>query len=222
MEERMGVKRMKKKDLYIYTSPRGIIDENYVTLTDIKNWIYCPKIVYYNRVLRVKPLVGAVQEAGKRIHKEEIARIMRRKGIGKWERKIYILKEKEVELYSQRLRLRGIVDLIVMNEYGEIFPVEIKYMRSNKGRIWLDHRFQLIAQAMLIEENYNRPVKRAYIYYCVEQKVLKTRITKKDKELLEEIIRKILDIIESEEEPKTRVPKSRCTGGCGYAWICKR
>lgn len=221
LEENIGDGVM-RKNMRMYTSPRAIIEETYITLTDIKNWVYCPRIVYYNRVLRVKPLIGSVQEAGKKIHKEEIARILRRKGIEKWERKIYVLKEREVELYSQRLRLKGIIDLIVMNEYGEIFPVEVKYMKSNKGRIWLDHKLQLTAQAMLIEEKYRKPVKRAYIIYYVEQKTLKTRITKRDKELIERIIRKILNIIEKEEEPKTRTPKSKCTGGCGYAWICRQ
>ena len=203
-----------------YISPRGIVEELYVTLTDIKNWVYCPKIVYFSRVLKLKPFVVSVQEVGRRIHREEILRILRRKGIGRWERNVYVLKEKNVELYSKNLRLRGIVDLVVMNEYGEIFPVEVKYMRSCRGRVWLDHRYQLTAQALLLEEKYNRPVKRAYIYYYVDQKVLKIRITRRDKESLISIVEKILHMIENEEEPKVRTPKNRCTGGCGYAWIC--
>jgi CRISPR/Cas system-associated exonuclease Cas4 (RecB family) len=45
-------------------------------------------------------------------------------------------------------------------------------------------------------------------------------ITENMKTYLEKIIAATANIIESEEEPDARIPASRCSGGCGYLWIC--
>ncbi len=215
------LKTKKRNTKQEYFRPRAL-EEDYVTLTDIKNWIYCPKIVYFNRVLKVKPLTETTQQRGKEFHKEEIIRMLRRKGIRPWERRVYLMKKPETELKSKKLQLKGKIDLIAMNEHGEIFPVEIKYMRSNKGKAWLDHKYQLVAEALLIEEHYRKPVKKGYIYYHTDRKIVIIRITKNNKEQIKDIIQKILQMIKTEKPPNTRIPKNRCTGGCGYKWICKQ
>ena len=214
--------RQKKRRKSEYFEPRALLEETYVTLTDIKNWVYCPLIVYYNRVLRAKPLTESTQEHGRELHKEEIAKILRRKGITPWERKIYIIRGYEVELISHRLKLRGIIDIVAMNQHGEVFPIEIKRMKSNKGKPWQDHKYQLTAQALLIEENLRKPVSRGYIYYYGDRKTVRIHISHSDKEYTKHIIRKILQVITTEQPPKTRTPKNRCTGGCGYRWICQQ
>ena len=213
--------RQKKRERSEYYKPRALSEETYVTLTDIKNWLYCPLIVYYNRVLKAKPLTETIQEYGRELHKEEIVKILRRKGIAPWERKIYIIREYETELTSPRLKLKGIIDIIAMNQHGQIFPIEIKYMKSNKGKPWQDHKYQLTAQALLIEENYKKPVDRGYIYYQQDGKTIRIRIDDNDKQYTKHIIKKILEVITTEKPPKTRTPKNKCTGGCGYRWICQ-
>ena len=108
-----------------------------------------------------------------------------------------------------------------MNQHGQIFPIEIKYMKSNKGKPWQDHKYQLTAQALLIEENYKKPVDRGYIYYQQDGKTIRIRIDDNDKQYTKHIIKKILEVITTEKPPKTRTPKNKCTGGCGYRWICQ-
>jgi CRISPR/Cas system-associated exonuclease Cas4 (RecB family) len=40
------------------------------------------------------------------------------------------------------------------------------------------------------------------------------------KNYLKKTVKAIQNVIESGEEPVARIPRSRCTGGCGYLWIC--
>lgn len=210
----------KNKKEYTYYEPTALQEKQYITLTDIKNWIYCPKIVYYHRVLKIKPKTEKTQEKGKQIHQEETIRILRRKGIKKYEKTIYILKQGGVELKSEKLKLKGIIDIIAINQHNEIFPIEIKYMKTNKGKPWLDHRYQIIAEALLIEENYHKPVKKGYIYYTKEQKLIKITITTTEKQYTKHLINKIHQTIKQEKEPKTK--RKKCSGGCGYKWICNQ
>ena len=207
---------LKKKER-LFTSD---VTENFVSVTDIKHFIYCPRIIYFEKVLHVEPQLGSQQEESKRIHEELEEKELRRKGA--------ILYSKELEnaekffrvpLTSKKLRLQGTIDCIIKfgNEY---IPIDYKNMESNKGKPWTDHKYQLVAYALLIEENYQAIVKRGYINYIPEKLAVKIDITPTMKTHVKRILTQIEEIIQKEKPPPIRVAKEKCTGGCGYKWIC--
>lgn len=65
-----------------------------------------------------------------------------------------------VPLSSAILGLQGVVDCIIQTKSGELVLVDYKNMASNHGKIWMDHRYQLVAYALLLDENYGVQVRR--------------------------------------------------------------
>jgi CRISPR/Cas system-associated exonuclease Cas4 (RecB family) len=51
----------------------------------------------------------------------------------------------------------------------EYILVDYKNMESNKGKPWTDHKYQLVAMTLLIDEAYNTLVKHGYVDYAPEK-----------------------------------------------------
>ena len=45
--------------------PVSDIAEAFVSVTDVKHYVYCPRLVYFDRVLHATPVFGSQQEEGK-------------------------------------------------------------------------------------------------------------------------------------------------------------
>ena len=197
------------------------VDEFLISVTDIKHFIYCPRIVYFEKVLHVEPRLGSQQEESKRLHEELVGKEFRRKGA--------ILYSKEfknaekffrVVLTSKKFRFHGMVDCII-KVGDEYIPVDYKNMESNRGKPWIDHKYQLVAYAILIEENYQTTVKKGYINYIPEKLIIKIDLTPTIKTHVKRILTQIKEIIQKEKLPPIKITKEKCTGGCGYKWICQ-
>jgi len=200
--------------------PTSDISEPLITVTDIKHFLYCPKIIYFEYVLHAKPMLGSQQKESSELHEEYVKREVRRKGA------IYYspeFKDAEkrffVNLCSPALNLKGTIDLLIKTG-REYIPIEYKNTLSDKGRPWPDHKYQLVAYALLIDENYKTKVKRGYINYIPEEKIIKIDITPTMKTYVKRIISRIIKIISEEKMPKLNVAKNKCTGGCGFKYIC--
>ena len=152
----------------MYPSFSRGVEEDYITGTDIKNWVYCPLIVYYRKIMKAPLKLGSQQYEGQRKHVEVQEKIMRRVGLAirKKEPKIRG-KEFNVEILLEEEELYGLIDIVVITENEEIIPVEIKTMRSDDGKAWPDHRYQITYYALLLEKKSNKLIKRGYIYYCL-------------------------------------------------------
>jgi CRISPR-associated exonuclease Cas4 len=202
--------------------PISDVEEAYISATDIKHYVYCPRIVYFEKILHVKPVLGSQQEEGVEEHMECVKKELRRRDA------LYYSPELTgaekllfIQLNSDRLRLRGSIDCIIKTVKGEYIPVEYKNMESNKGKAWMDHKYQLTAYALLIEESYETVVKRGFINYMPEERVIGLEITPTMKRHVERILGHIRGMESGEELPPRRVSGRRCTGGCGYTWICR-
>lgn len=198
------------------------ISEPFVSVTDIKHYFYCPRIIYFERVLHAKPILGSQQEFSQEIHEEYVKKELRRKDAVFYSRE-FVKAEKIlfVQLSSTRLGLQGVIDCIIKTRKGEFIPVDYKNMESNRGKIWMDHKYQLTAYALLIEENYSTCVKRGIINYIPEKNVIQFEITPTMKTHVKRVLGHIKRIIAEEKLQPIRVAKQKCTGGCGYKYLCK-
>ena len=119
-------------------------------------------------------------------------------------------------LSSDTLGLQGNVDLIVHTARGELIPVEYKNMKSDNGRICIDHEYQLVAYALLMEESFGTTVKSGIVNYLTETLILQFEITPTMKTHVKRVLGHIKRIIQTEELPSIRVAKYKCQGGCGH------
>jgi len=197
------------------------VAEDFVSVTDIKQYIYCPRIVYFDRVLRAKPIFGSQQGDSRELHEEYVAKELRRKDAIYYSPEL-VGAEKIMfaSLSSSVYGLQGNVDCIIKTARGEYIPVEYKNMNSDKGRVCMQHKYQLVGYALLIEDNFNTIVKRAFVDYIPEGLILQFEITPTMKIFVKRVLGHIRRIIKDEELPPIRVAKYKCAGGCGHKQIC--
>jgi CRISPR-associated exonuclease Cas4 len=93
-------------------------------------------------------------------------------------------------------------------------------MNSDGGRVCMDHKYQLVAYALLIEESFGTTVKSGIVNYLPEALVLQFEITPTMKTHVKRVIGHIKRITQTEELPPIRVAKHKCRGGCGHKQTC--
>jgi CRISPR-associated exonuclease Cas4 len=198
------------------------VSEPFISVTDVKHYIYCPRLIYFDHVLHASPVFGSQQEEGKESHEEQIVKELRRKDAVYYSREfVGAEKQLSVPLTSPKLGLQGNVDLIIHTARGEYIPVEYKNMNSDHGRVCMDHKYQLTAYALLIEETYNTTVKSGIVNYLPEGLTLQFEITPTMKTHVKRVLGHIKRIIQTETLPPTRVAKHKCQGGCGHKQSCQ-
>src|SRR5689334_1719482 len=93
------------------TNRRRTVDVTTCEVTDLKQWSYCPRIVYYRYCLPDIRPITALMQLGIAHHSAEVGREERRSlrtyGLSEGERVF------DVELRSERLQLRGRLDLAI-------------------------------------------------------------------------------------------------------------
>lgn len=133
-------------------------------VTDLKQWSYCPRVVYYRYCLpEIRPITDLIT-AGIRSHNDEAGREERRSlrnyGIEAGERAF------DVSLRSEQLGLRGRLDLAIAvpgraASGAEAIVVEYKDSEKPAGPHF---KLQLAAYALLLEEAWGLPVRRGFLY----------------------------------------------------------
>jgi len=198
------------------------IAEAFVSVTDVKHYVFCPRIIYFEKVLHELPQLGSQQEESGDLHEEFVKMELRRKGAVYYSPE-FVKAEKILfcSLSSARLGLQGSIDCIIKTGAGEYVPVDYKNMPSNRCRAWADHKYQLTAYALLIDEAYQTCVRRGYISYIPEKLVVRLDITPTMKIYVKRVLGHIRSILTEEKLPPIRVSKQKCTGGCGHKQVCR-
>ena len=203
--------------------PISDVAEPFVSVTDIKHYIYCPRLIYFDKVLHATPVFGSQQEDSKELHEDYVKKELRRKDAIYYSPE-FVGAEKLLftTLSSGNLELQGNVDCIIKTASDEYVPVDYKNMASDRGRAWMDHKYQLVAYALLVEENFDTVVRRGFVNYIPETLILQLEITPTMKSYVKRVLGHIRRIIKEEELPPIRVAKQKCTGGCGHKQICQK
>ncbi len=198
------------------------VAEPLVSVTDVKHYVYCPRLVYFDRVLHAQPVFGSQQEESQELHMEYVHKELRRKDAVYYSPE-FVGAEKFlfVPLVSKGLQLQGVVDCIIKTVKGEYIPVEYKNMNSDGGKVYMDHKYQLVAYALLVEENFGTVVRRGFVNYIPEQLILKFEITPTMKSYVKRVVGHIKRIIREERLPPIRVAQNKCQGGCGHKQTCR-
>ncbi len=174
-----------------------------LNVTDVRQHVYCPRIPYYRYTLPLERPVTAKMDLGKEEHETTSAKEARRT------LKAYGIKEGErrfgVDLYSESLGLRGKIDMVIFTPH-ETIPVEYK-MTAGVG---LHHKYQLTAYALLAEERFRRPVRRAFVYFIPLKQAQEVAITPAMRAYTRRVLNEIRAAVARERMPEGTRVLARC------------
>lgn len=182
----------------------------------IEIYHYCPRIIYYVAVLGARERETAYMREGKTEEESEEEKEKRRKTLLAKRKEKVIEKWTNLKLYSQKLGIVGIVDMLVKTEEG-LKVVDIKNTAQKK--LSPGYLYQTTAYALLSQEQFKKPVKNIIVYYTKNDKVFEIKVTDQIKEHTIWTIKRIKEIIEKAKMPKTR--RKRQCKGCGYYHLCR-
>ncbi len=183
------------------------------TATDLKQFTYCPRVVFYERCLsHIRPIT-AKMEAGAEAHEDEPKRAVRRT-LGGYD-VLAGQRRFDVHLTSPRLHLTGIVDEVVYTNEGEVFPVDYKLAK----KVGDQHRLQLTAYALLLEDATATPIGRGYVYLMLTKQLVKIEITPDLRTRLAQLMNQMRRMVEQEHMPFRSKNQAICTA-CEFRRFC--
>lgn len=188
-----------------------------ITISEVIEYLFCPRFIFFQNSLTIpqhEETRYKVQK-GRRIHdsKEKRNKNYLRK-------KYHVIKKMlSVYLYSEKLRVRGIVDEVLFLKDGSACPLDYKYAEY-KGKIFKTYKFQIVLYGLMIMEQFNVIVKKGLICYTKSNHLIKEiEITDKIISQSKKFIEEIFDIIQKGYFPESTEYKKRCLDCC-YRNIC--
>jgi CRISPR-associated exonuclease Cas4 len=182
-------------------------------VNDLKQYDYCPRVVYYQYVMPVERKVTFKMEHGKsaeaRLDALEQRRGVRRYGLPDGQRHFHVW------LMSEILGLSGKLDLLIESSTGW-YPVDFK---ETSGPARSNHFLQLCGYALLVEEAYQRPVARGFIYLIPPNSVEPVEMTVELRSNTLVALDRIREMIVSQRVPAATEVRGRCTD-CEYRNYC--
>lgn len=213
VRRRLVVPRNKPIENVYPTSPESRNENLLIRVTDIKQWFYCPRVVYFTYVMPVPKKPTAKMEFGIEEHQVLSALERRRKlskyGLASGKRLFY------VPLKSINLGLIGTLDLLIISE-SKYLPVDFK---STTGGIANNHRYQLAGYAILLEETYGCTVDNGCIYRIPTDDVFFVRLNKEIKDKLIMAIKDIREMLMRETMPEPPKQRGKCVD-CEFLRFC--
>lgn len=184
-----------------------------VTVTDIKQWGYCKRVVYYQRCLPdIRPITYSMRH-GKQQHDEQPRHAMRRvlpaQDVASGKR------EFAVRYVSNALGISGVIDELIRADNGDIIPVDYK----NTSTVANNHKLQLAAYSLLVEACEQVAVSVGYIYLIPKRKMVRVAITDTLKATVKQIVSSIFTMIDQEWVPPPPENRSLCVG-CEFRRFC--
>lgn len=181
-------------------------------VTDLRQWHFCRRIVYYRfNWPPVRPQPYVLGE-GKEAHEEVWRRMVRRqrlRGIPEGE---YWY---EVGWVSERWGLSGKVDLVVVRE-EEAIPVDFKDSRKVEASHF---RVQLAAYGLLVEERFGRPALRGFLYSIPRRLAVEVGFTSPLRRKVVETVREMAAAVQGESLPAGPPTRARCVA-CEFRRFC--
>ena len=183
-------------------------------VTDLKQWVYCPRILYYAVCLPdIRPVTFKMQAgigAGRDEEGRESRRGLRAYGLEEGRR------EFDVPLVSDRLGLRGVVDMVIwLNDKGEVIPVDYK-LSEIAG---VHFKLQLAAYGLMLEENSGLLVRRGFLYSIPRRKAEEVPIDKRIRDRLAVTLDAMHRMLRYEAMPDPTPQRAKCLA-CEFHRFC--
>ena len=184
-----------------------------VIVTDLKQWAYCQRIVYYRHVM---PGIGKptfkmeeARSAQDLIESLELRRGLCEYGVDSATRQF------GVWLSDETLGLAGKIDLLLVGQK----TAAVVDFKLTSGEPSENHRLQLGGYAMLVEGAFGLPVDLGFLYRIPDNRVYTISITEELRSRVRDAIGGINDVGNRQLFPEPTSIRARCTE-CEYANYC--
>ncbi len=144
-----------------------------ITAGELKNWGYCPRVVFYRRRMAVSAGGTYKMDAGLAAQ-EMIERFEARRALDKYGFEGGT-RRRNWWLVDDELGLNGRLDYVLENE-AEAAVVDFKLTAGEPGR---NHKLQLAGYALLVERRLAKRVGRCFIYRIPTAEFLRLRSTRR-------------------------------------------
>ena len=188
-------------------------------VTDLKQWTHCPRIVFYRYCLpAIRPITGKMEEGILRHHEErdrEERRLLRSYGLTEGERFF------DVPLRSPTLGVSGRLDLLIITPARDAPNAEgiiVEYKLSDR-KPGPHVKLQLAAYALLIEDLWNIPVRRGFLYQLPLRRAVPIPFSTQLKNRVRTTITSIQTTIQSERQPAAPDRQAICVS-CEFRRFC--
>lgn len=186
------------------------------TVTDLKQFFFCPRVLYYHHCLPdIRPVTDKM-EAGIASHEAENAREARRS------LKPYDLATAErhfdVRLQGDKLPIVGVVDMVLAAPNGDerrALPVDFK-LADKVPDNW---KIQLAIYALLLEEQWGSTADVGFIYLIPQRRAERIALTGALKQRAEAALAQMLTIVLEERVPEPPKPRAKCVD-CEFRRFC--
>ena len=184
-------------------------------VTDLKQYIYCPRILYYHTTLpQVRPLTYKM-EAGIEAHqdasKREKRRSLRPYGLENGRRHF------DAPVINTELMLSGEIDMLIETT-DELIPVDYKQAK----RIGKHYKLQLMAYGRLLEVSDPKSiltVERGFLYLIPSRKAIEVRFTKALRRQLASTLTVMKTIAQHQQIPPSTTHQAKCVD-CEFRRFC--
>lgn len=187
-----------------------------LSVSDIVNYTYCPRIIYFEYIMHEKQKQTAKTKKAKERHIEFSNRTKRTKTVK--ESAIKLPRRLNVPLVSKKLNLQTVIDCLFING-NEAYPMDFKESFTPHS-IYRGQKFQLAAQAMLLKEK-GFTVPFGYLKFLKDNNIVKVFIKEHHFTTVTENLERIKEIIRKEFIPKPTQYTKRCVDCC-FLNICRR
>lgn len=182
-------------------------------VSDIKQFVYCPRVVFYNYVMPIGKVATFKMEYGK-IAEDKINLLENRRKLKKYGLLIG-KREFHKPIYSPKYGLAGKIDLLIKTN-DAYYPVDFKYTASQP---YENHLYQLLGYAIILEDVYNCAVQRGFIYLIPKEDAIAFDLTNDLKAKIKNTLEEIRIMILSQQIPPPIKSKAKCCD-CEYRNFC--
>jgi CRISPR-associated exonuclease Cas4 len=184
-----------------------------LAVTELRQWAYCPRVVYFHQVMPGAGRATFKMEEGLRaqemIEGLEMRRTLRAYGLEGAKR------EFGVWLKDEGSGLTGKLDLLLRGN-GMAAVVDFKL---TSGEVGDNHRMQLAGYAVLVEAALGLNVGMTFVFRIPDNRVFEVEVTTEMRERVREIVGSVRRMKELEEMPEATAVRGRCLE-CEYANYC--
>lgn len=186
---------------------------NDLRASDLRQFLYCPRVVFFSHVVPVARVETFKMKAGREAEREharlERRRSLQRYGLDSGERRF------SVPLRCEALGVSGIVDEVVIGPNGPV-PIDVKMA---EGGAVMGHKVQLAVYAMALEEQTGRPVSRGFIHLVPRGRVVPIEVDQRLRAMTTDLVRRIRDLIAAQAFPPPADRAAKCDG-CELRCFC--
>ena len=184
-----------------------------IPVTDLKQWAYCERIVYYHRVL---PALGKTTfKMREAIAAQDLVEALEmRRNLGAYGLE-NARRNFNVWLSDGALALSGRVDLLLETP-DQVAVVDFKL---TSGEVGDNHRAQLTGYSLLAEAEYGVPARVAFLYRIPDNRIFPVEITAHLRERVRGSVGAIRMLAERQVCPPPTVVRARCVE-CEFANYC--